>query len=140
MIFEALEQHVIESGRTNDLADRNAGKTVEQSSLLCVPALMQQELRVVLEARDEVVDIVAKLGVTAIDMRQVRSGLADFLRFRRPHLVGVYVVPLDLCFGIPVRGHSADCKDIVVGRPSVGCLLYTSDAADDLLCVDLGGR
>src|SRR5450756_3158991 len=24
------------------------------------------------------------------------------------------------------------------GRPS--CLLYTSDAADDLLCVDLGGR
>src|SRR5680860_216306 len=23
---------------------------------------------------------------------------------------------------------------------SEGCLLYTSDAADDLLCVDLGGR
>src|SRR5680860_1904277 len=23
---------------------------------------------------------------------------------------------------------------------SKGCLLYTSDAADDLLCVDLGGR
>eukprot|EP00657_Telonema_sp_P-1_P009310 TRINITY_DN3504_c0_g1_i1.p1 TRINITY_DN3504_c0_g1~~TRINITY_DN3504_c0_g1_i1.p1 ORF type:complete len:149 (-),score=11.20 TRINITY_DN3504_c0_g1_i1:36-482(-) len=27
----------------------------------------------------------------------------------------------------------------VVGQP-YGCLLYTSDAADDLLCVDLGGR
>ena len=27
------------------------------------------------------------------------------------------------------------------GRAEVGtCLLYTSDAADDLLCVDLGGR
>ena len=27
------------------------------------------------------------------------------------------------------------------GRPAIGaCLLYTSDAADDLLCVDLGGR
>ena len=25
-------------------------------------------------------------------------------------------------------------------RLDVGCLLYTSDAADDLLCVDLGGR
>ena len=23
---------------------------------------------------------------------------------------------------------------------SISCLLYTSDAADDLLCVDLGGR
>ena len=27
-----------------------------------------------------------------------------------------------------------------VGRRSEACLLYTSDAADDLLCVDLGGR
>ena len=28
-----------------------------------------------------------------------------------------------------------------VGRdPGMTCLLYTSDAADDLLCVDLGGR
>ena len=25
-------------------------------------------------------------------------------------------------------------------RPRWSCLLYTSDAADDLLCVDLGGR
>ena len=27
-----------------------------------------------------------------------------------------------------------------LGRKYIGCLLYTSDAADDLLCVDLGGR
>ena len=26
------------------------------------------------------------------------------------------------------------------GMTSYVCLLYTSDAADDLLCVDLGGR
>src|SRR5450756_2445449 len=26
------------------------------------------------------------------------------------------------------------------GSPVASCLLYTSDAADDLLCVDLGGR
>src|SRR5680860_1905476 len=26
------------------------------------------------------------------------------------------------------------------GGPLMTCLLYTSDAADDLLCVDLGGR
>ena len=30
-----------------------------------------------------------------------------------------------------------DARDAV---QSNGCLLYTSDAADDLLCVDLGGR
>src|SRR5450756_2715917 len=28
----------------------------------------------------------------------------------------------------------------VLGRSDDTCLLYTSDAADDLLCVDLGGR
>ena len=27
-----------------------------------------------------------------------------------------------------------------VAVPLLSCLLYTSDAADDLLCVDLGGR
>ena len=28
----------------------------------------------------------------------------------------------------------------VLSEQIMGCLLYTSDAADDLLCVDLGGR
>ena len=28
----------------------------------------------------------------------------------------------------------------IVSTTGIGCLLYTSDAADDLLCVDLGGR
>ena len=31
-----------------------------------------------------------------------------------------------------------EVKDPAIGKD--GCLLYTSDAADDLLCVDLGGR
>ena len=31
-------------------------------------------------------------------------------------------------------------KVSVTATPRNGCLLYTSDAADDLLCVDLGGR
>src|SRR5450756_3098137 len=31
--------------------------------------------------------------------------------------------------------------DLFIGKYESGtCLLYTSDAADDLLCVDLGGR
>src|SRR5450756_138838 len=32
------------------------------------------------------------------------------------------------------------CPGTKARRLGVGCLLYTSDAADDLLCVDLGGR
>ena len=30
--------------------------------------------------------------------------------------------------------------DYVLSKGGMTCLLYTSDAADDLLCVDLGGR
>ena len=32
------------------------------------------------------------------------------------------------CWNMPIKAHH------------FACLLYTSDAADDLLCVDLGGR
>ena len=48
------------------------------------------------------------------------------------------------------RGRAADVNGLVAGLDMGGvhvgirvdrdCLLYTSDAADDLLCVDLGGR
>ena len=34
----------------------------------------------------------------------------------------------------------AAAPGIAVRQPPAPCLLYTSDAADDLLCVDLGGR
>ena len=37
----------------------------------------------------------------------------------------------------PGRGRGPDRGEV---DPLPGCLLYTSDAADDLLCVDLGGR
>src|SRR5450756_3170512 len=43
-----------------------------------------------------------------------------------------------------LAGHKSDDLSLLkhgkgLGRAD-GCLLYTSDAADDLLCVDLGGR
>src|SRR5450756_1049704 len=38
------------------------------------------------------------------------------------------------------RGQSPLAGAIFKGEDDVVCLLYTSDAADDLLCVDLGGR
>ena len=31
-------------------------------------------------------------------------------------------------------------KTLIINDQHPACLLYTSDAADDLLCVDLGGR
>ena len=36
--------------------------------------------------------------------------------------------------------HARDVVVVYAGPKVTRCLLYTSDAADDLLCVDLGGR
>ena len=43
---------------------------------------------------------------------------------------------------VPRRSEPAGGRSLpLADRPGVRpCLLYTSDAADDLLCVDLGGR
>src|SRR5450756_135726 len=42
----------------------------------------------------------------------------------------------------PTHWAASTCEAAVPRRPAEvrNCLLYTSDAADDLLCVDLGGR
>ncbi len=49
-----------------------------------------------------------------------------------------------LCLSLPIRMDSFDLLFIdlqlsLCKLPPVGCLLYTSDAADDLIGVDLGG-
>src|SRR5450756_3227092 len=44
--------------------------------------------------------------------------------------------PLVLCSRVSAEQAAA----LADGVPGKVCLLYTSDAADDLLCVDLGGR
>ena len=36
--------------------------------------------------------------------------------------------------------HEPTGDDVIAYTNATSCLLYTSDAADDLLCVDLGGR
>src|SRR5680860_1918863 len=86
------------------------------------------------------------LGVNAHDARVV--SLQDFFG-RREHTALSGLAPL-------VRSQVIGANDDVLGRRHDGvavgrrqdvvrgqhedCLLYTSDAADDLLCVDLGGR
>ena len=62
----------------------------------------------------------SQFDVAAVDVRQIWIGIGDLFRSRRPHLIGINVFPFDLDFCIPVGRHSPDCKDVVVGRASVG--------------------
>ena len=58
---------------------------------------MQEERRVVFEAGDELLDVIAKLGVTAVDMRQIRHGFFDLARFAGTHVIGIDVRPSERC-------------------------------------------
>ena len=64
--------------------------------------------------------MVAEPGIAAVDVRQIGAGLGCLVRFRRPHRIGIDLVPSDFRFGVPVRGHAADGKHDVVGRSSIG--------------------
>ena len=76
---------------------------------------------------------------------QAEDGIRDLVRSRG--LGDVYKrqsVPWPSEYGVQVAMRCMP-RDAVSSRPCgscwpVCCLLYTSDAADDLLCVDLGGR
>ena len=76
------------------------------------------------QAEDGIRDLVRSRGLGDVYKRQVRTVIYSNTRttgncFRLPNLPEIRVVR---------------------SGPSYRCLLYTSDAADDLLCVDLGRR
>eukprot|EP00657_Telonema_sp_P-1_P008102 TRINITY_DN286_c0_g1_i12.p1 TRINITY_DN286_c0_g1~~TRINITY_DN286_c0_g1_i12.p1 ORF type:complete len:101 (+),score=32.27 TRINITY_DN286_c0_g1_i12:253-555(+) len=53
---------------------------------------------------------------------------------------GVSMLALSLACGVSAGAGAQQDTGMDLEEIVVTCLLYTSDAADDLLCVDLGGR
>src|SRR5665213_1212397 len=87
----------------------------------------------------------APIGKAVVDLDRTlirgNPALERMLEAEDGRLVGASLVEvvgeLLLDPDAPANEMFEDEHDVVL--PS-GCLLYTSDAADDLLCVDLGGR
>ena len=79
------------------------------------------------QAEDGIRDLVRSRGLGDVYKRQLRDRLEDR---------GVAVGPLMPAIGAIVGVDAVPA----LGVAGDACLLYTSDAADDLLCVDLGGR
>ena len=76
------------------------------------------------QAEDGIRDLVRSRGLGDVYKRQ----LVSHRQGTRPHQERQQAMANETVF------KRLDCNPIVT------CLLYTSDAADDLLCVDLGGR
>ena len=76
------------------------------------------------QAEDGIRDLVRSRGLGDVYKRQ-RYDITG--PFHDDHITKIQVFGIDEIF-------------IVQGYWRYSCLLYTSDAADDLLCVDLGGR
>ena len=67
----------------------------------------------------------------------VRSrGLGDVYKRQAMKEVNGLLVHISTDYVFGAEPYNIPCKEDQTGT----CLLYTSDAADDLLCVDLGGR
>src|SRR5450756_3019013 len=75
--------------------------------------------------------------ITAIPRRSVPPTRRH--QYTNPRLYQVLPTPGSLAMVTP-GGSSARGGNLMLSWLVMGCLLYTSDAADDLLCVDLGGR
>ena len=104
------------------------------------------------QAEDGIRDAQESRGLGDVYKRQILVSTHFTEPFKEPIEYGRYVARLAnmLSDGVIIQR----LKDLQLGRRSTperihksvlkptlnGCLLYTSDAADDLLCVDLGGR
>src|SRR5680860_1734892 len=76
----------------------------------------------------------AGVGDLVADTLTLKSEGGVNARLKVPALVAGMVAGADCIDDMDLLRHGG------MGRLFTGCLLYTSDAADDLLCVDLGGR
>src|SRR5450756_2991709 len=90
----------------------------------------------------------ADAGGKHVDPVAIRQSSATAGEARQPDIDSALVTA---CYGGEVVLHAVRdterAAEVAAGaggdeteRGKSGCLLYTSDAADDLLCVDLGGR
>src|SRR5659263_367473 len=115
-------------------------------AVLVVPdlELLKQPSRMTLTRHNDVIEEFAADGTdealgVAVHLRGANSGL-DGTDAEIPDSAGelVSIRP------IAISDHESGCRvpgegiDRLLAEPE-SCLLYTSDAADDLLCVDLGG-
>src|SRR5659263_204095 len=79
----------------------------------------------------------ASLNIRAFHEAQLQK---DWMKEFSPGIkLGQHITPLGT-IGAYVPGGRATYPSTALMTVIPACLLYTSDAADDLLCVDLGGR
>src|SRR5450756_2570244 len=73
-------------------------------------------------------------GVLTLVLIQFRQLPLPAALARQPWILRLHETGAGIPYGIALAAAA------LAVYPKTGCLLYTSDAADDLLCVDLGGR
>src|SRR5659263_42325 len=77
---------------------------------------------------------IMRAGILSIDHGQTEAGRS--LGFNKREAMMYIIVPQAIKNIFPALGNEFI---VLIKETAIVCLLYTSDAADDLLCVDLGG-
>ena len=105
-------------------------------SEIVVPQLQLQVVDALKEGRQVVVSAHSQGSVLAVS---ALAGLAGGGLNLLGKMLVTHACPLGPLFGRLSPNHVAP-EALIPLAEHLACLLYTSDAADDLLCVDLGGR
>ena len=90
------------------------------------------------QAEDGIRDLVRSRGLGDVYKRQVKEDMAKGVPF--PRRLGRPAEFARMAVHILENPMLNGCCIRLDGALRMPCLLYTSDAADDLRCVDIGGR
>src|SRR5450756_85788 len=126
--------HVIDHVRGDKLEVRRRRTEAGEIGDVGTAGLVAADVRVA-DGRVVLADVSARLADAVNDGRRrgAREAVARIaLHVSMPGPTG--------CLDLIEQVVHAQVVDAIVGDALSACLLYTSDAADDLLCVDLGGR
>src|SRR5665213_1299520 len=116
---------------SNIKAQKATNETYSFSMQQCVDFAAKNQVDIVNSKYDEVIAKAKINEILGSGLPQVNGSVSldDFLQ-----------IPTQLIPGEFFGGKPGTFIPIKFGTQYNTCLLYTSDAADDLLCVDLGGR
>ena len=112
--------------------DRLQSGEATSNANIRIPEIQQRLLERVSKVNENIV--VVLFNGRPLDLRDVVSKAKAVLEVWMPGTEGANAIA-DVVFGA-----YAPSGRLTMSFPYSVCLLYTSDAADDLLCVDLGGR
>src|SRR5659263_284320 len=129
-------------------------KAAKMLGLATVPCIINQNVDEIVSIEMALIENIQRDDLTPIELSHTFKQLIDEFKLTHEELskrigksraaitnsLRLLLLPLEVQKMVDTGSLSAGHARALLSLENRECLLYTSDAADDLLCVDLGGR